>query len=73
MVQYFTDGLDGLIRVHTDAPRRSREFFFAKAEKLGDDDIWHRQSNLVIEILNNGYYWPLSSHQGLIEEIGPVQ
>jgi hypothetical protein len=57
-LQYFTDG-HRLIRVHTDAPRRSREFFFATAEKL-ESDGWHSSSELVLEILNGGYYRPAS-------------
>lgn len=53
-MQYFTDGLDGLIRVDTDAPRGSREFIFAEAEKLGADGHWYR---------GRGYYRPATNEE----------
>jgi hypothetical protein len=57
-MQYFTNGLDGLIRVDTDAPRGSREFFFAKAEILDADGTWFEQRKLMLEILDSGYFRP---------------
>jgi hypothetical protein len=62
-MQYFTDGLDVLVRVDTDAPHGSKEFFFAEAGKLEADGIWHRPHNLIIEILNSGYYRPATDEE----------
>jgi hypothetical protein len=62
-MQYFTDGLDNLIRVDSDEPRASREFFFAEAAKLGTDGDWHRLPNLILEILNGGYYRPATEEE----------
>lgn len=59
-MQYFTNGLDGLIRVDTDAPLGSREFFFAKAEILDADGTWYQQPDLMIEIFDSGYYRPVT-------------
>lgn len=61
-LQYFTDGLDGLIRVDSDEPVESKEFFFATAEKLGSDGAWYRQPKLILEILNSGYYRPIQEN-----------
>jgi hypothetical protein len=55
-MRYYTDGLDNLIRVDTDAPRGSQEFFFARAEILDTDGTWYPQSHLTSEILDSGYY-----------------
>lgn len=61
-MQYFSDGLDGLIRVDTDASPGSREFFFAKAEKLGSDGAWYPRQKLIFEILNSGYYQTVTNN-----------
>jgi hypothetical protein len=62
-MQYFTDGLTGLIRVYTAAPLGSKDFFFAKAEKLGADGNWFEKPKLMFELLNSGYYEPATEDE----------
>jgi len=66
-MQYFTDGLGRLVRVDTSAARDSREFFFAKAEKLDAEGTWFQKPKLMVELLNSGYYRPATA-----EEIGQI-
>jgi len=48
------------IRVHSDADRSSREWFFAKSEELCEDGTWHDwgDNRLQVEVLHSGYYFP---------------
>src|ERR1700722_9871383 len=62
-MQYFTDGLNGFIRVDTAAPLGSRDFFFAKAEKLDANGAWFEKSKLMFELLNSGYYEPATPEE----------
>ncbi len=73
-MQYYTDGLDGLIRVDTDAPRGSQEFFFARAEALDTDGTWCQQGHLTSEILDSGYYRPATADEvsRIISETSPI-
>jgi hypothetical protein len=73
-MQYYTDGLDSLIRVDTDAPPSSQEFFLARAEALDDDGTWCEQGHLTSEILNSGYYRSATADEvaRIISEAIPV-
>lgn len=62
-MQYFTDGVSGFIRVNTVAPIGSREFFFAKAEKLDAEGTWFEKPKLMVELLNSGYYEPATDDE----------
>jgi hypothetical protein len=56
--QYFSDGLDGLIRVYSNEEPETREFFFSRAEKLGSDGRWYDYRRAMLDIFHSGYYEP---------------